>query len=68
MGRVSKVSDVDDPDSHTDHRDGMGQLPPKFIQLALQWRPLRLHSRHLAPNLAQLCVQACGHSHTQGFA
>lgn len=61
MGRVSKVADVDDPHSHAGHGDGAGQLSPKLVQLLLQRRPLWLHSCHLAPDLPQLRVQACGH-------
>ena len=36
MYGISEVGNVDDPNQHTDHRDGFGQEAAKLIQLLLQ--------------------------------
>lgn len=68
MHGVVEVADVDEPHSHTDKRDDLGELLAELIQLLLQWRLLLLSGCHLVTDLSNLCGDTSRHSYTNSFS
>lgn len=68
MDRVVEVANVDEPDSHTDERDDLGQLLPELIKLLLQGGLVLLGSSHLISDLANLSTHTSGGHDAHGLA
>lgn len=63
---VSEVADVDDPHSHADQGDDLGELLAELIQLLLQRRLLLFCGCHLISDLTDLCGNAGSDDNTYG--
>lgn len=60
MHRVIEVTNVDEPDGHTDEGDDLGQLFPKLIQLLLQGGLVLFRGSHLVTDLPNLSAHTSG--------
>lgn len=58
MDGVVEVPDVDEPHSHADERDDLGELLPELVQLLLQGGLVLLGGSHLVSDLPNLRAHA----------
>lgn len=68
MDGVPEVANVDNPHSHADQGDDLGELLAELIQLLLQRRLLLLCRCHLITDLTDLCGHAGSDDNTYGAA
>lgn len=68
MHGVVEVANVDEPDSHADEGDDLGELLPKLIQLLLQRGLVLLCGGHLVTDLPNLGAHAGGGHNANGLA
>lgn len=68
MDRIVEMANVDEPDSHTDEGDDLGELLPKLIQLLLQGGLVLLRGGHLVTDLPNLGAHTRGGHDAYGLA